>query len=202
MKYIIKGSEPAKFSAWKRRRNNPRYTDRDNPKKIVKEKLSSEQGYLCCYCEGRLLINESHIEHVRPQSSPGVDPLDFSNMACSCLKNSRRGDPLHCGKKKGNWYDPNRFVSPFDPTCERRFVYHANGAMLPMNGDLAAETTIAKLGLNIPKLQALRKAAIDPFLDPNLSDAELVLFAKGYLERDDQGRFNPYWTTIRTLFET
>jgi hypothetical protein len=56
------------------------------------------------------------------------------------------------------------------------------------------------LGLDIPKLKALRQQAIDPFLDPGLTDSEVGQFAAGYLSRDDEGRFGAFWTTIHYLF--
>lgn len=205
MKHIVKGPEPAEFLAWKALASDewsPSYGNLQKPvKAILKNSLSSEQGNLCCYCESRLIKEDSHIEHVRPQHLPEVDALDYSNMACSCLKQTRKGDALHCGVKKGDWFDVEVFVSPFDPTCERRFVFHANGAILPRQGDPAARSTIDELGLDIPKLQSLRASAIEPFLDEALSDEDLVVFLKGYLARDERGSFAPYWTAVRYIFE-
>lgn len=60
--------------------------------------------------------------------------------------------------------------------------------------------TIEKLGLNLNKLKALRKAAIDPFLDEEIDNAQLKVFVNGYLCLDDQQRYNPFWTTIKYLF--
>ena len=60
--------------------------------------------------------------------------------------------------------------------------------------------TIAKLGLNLNKLKALRKAAIDPFLDEEIDNAQLKVFVNGYLCLDDQQRYGVFWTTIKYLF--
>ena len=66
--------------------------------------------------------------------------------------------------------------------------------------DLAAGISIRKLGLDIRKLQALRRQAIDPFLEPGLSEADVSQFAAGYLRKDAEGRFGEFWTTIHYLF--
>jgi hypothetical protein len=42
------------------------------------------------------------------------------------------------------------------------------------------------LGLNLNKLKELRKAAIDPFLDEEIDNAQLKVFVNGYLCLDDQ----------------
>ena len=59
---------------------------------------------------------------------------------------------------------------------------------------------IEKLGLNLNKLKALRKAAIDPFLDEEIDNAQLKVFVNGYLCLDDQQRYGVFWTTIKYLF--
>ncbi len=204
MKHIIKNQEPQEFSAWKAN-SNRQLTFRDlnfehKVKKIVKTALMSEQGRICCYCERRLTKKDSHIEHFRPQSDPAVDSLDYTNMLCSCLQ-PKRGDPLHCGHLKGDWFDAQLLVSPLDPSCEGRFTYTERGKILPADeSDEAARTTIEKLGLNIPKLNDLRRKAIEPFMDETLELQELSQFVTGYLEKDQEGNFGEFWTTIDYLF--
>lgn len=68
------------------------------------------------------------------------------------------------------------------------------------DGDKTSATTITKLGLSIPKLNALRASAIEPFLDNDLSPDEISTFVSGSLQRDVLGRFGEFWTTIRYLF--
>jgi uncharacterized protein (TIGR02646 family) len=204
MKYIIKQPEPQEFTQWKNQANDdwqPSYDDLSGSvKSAVKQALMQEQGYLCCYCEASL-TEDSHIEHLRPQSDPAADPLDFSNMLCSCQNNLKKGEPLHCGNLKGDWYVEALFVSPLDPTCEDRFKFTGDGQIDPvLQNDKAAMTAIEKLGLNIPKIRDLRRNAIEPFLDPNLSSDEFLAFVQGYLQIDAFGKFNPFWTTIKYLF--
>lgn len=205
MKYLNKGKEPEAFTRWKEQAGpewQPSYDDlRGEPKKAVVRALLEEQGELCCYCERRLMPGDFHIEHFRPQSAPGVDPLDFSNMLCSCQNQLKKGEPRHCGNFKGDWFDAQLLISPFAPDCENRFAFLGDGSIKPSSSDdLTAVATIARLGLDIPKLKALRVHAIEPFLDPELSDEDFQHFVASYLDRDPLGRLGEFWTTIRYLF--
>jgi len=205
MKHIRKGAEPPEFSAWKALASQnwqPAYSLLSgNDKQAVKTALMTEQGFLCCYCERRLTDADSHIEHLRPQSMPGVDSLDFNNMLCSCQRELQPGKPRHCGSLKGDWYNEALMVSPLDTGCEGRFAFDGQGEIYAAREeDNGAAETIRRLGLGIPKLNALRWKAIEPFLDPQLSNKEFVDFVQGYLQPDARGMFGEFFTTIRHLF--
>lgn len=205
MKYIEKQHEPEAFANWKTLANDdwqPTYDGLSGEtKKVVKSALMAEQGHICCYCERRLTNEDSHIEHFRPRSDPAVDPLDFGNLLCSCHNQIKKGEPRHCGNLKEDWFDRCLIVSPLDPDCENRFAFTGDGEIKSLaDNDLAASKTIKKLGLDIPKLNALRAKAIEPFLDDLLSHQEMQAFVTGYLDRDEAGRFGEFWTTIRYLF--
>jgi len=205
MKHIVKGNEPLEYTEWKNKANDdwrPTYSALSgDEKKAVLDSLKSEQGYICCYCEGSLVDKYCHIEHLKPQHLDEVDPLDFSNMLCSCQVNIKKGEPINCGNSKNGWYDEALFVSPLDPACETKFKYTFDGRIMPMlDTDLSAITTIDKLQLQIDKLNALRSKAIEPFLDQELSEEDVTNFANGYLEQNNQGRFNQFYTTIKYLF--
>ncbi len=205
MKHITKQGEPRAFADWKALTNEnwqPTYDDlAGEPKNSVKKALMTEQGYICCYCERRLTDDDSHIEHFKPQSDPVVDPLDFGNLLCSCQNQIKKGEPRHCGNLKGDWFDQNLLVSPLDPDCENCFAFTGDGEIKSLvDNDLAAAETIKKLGLDLPKLNAMRAKAIEPFLDEGLSPEEVRAFVSGYLNKDPSGRFGEFWTTIRYLF--
>ncbi len=205
MKHIIKGDEPQEFQDWKALANEdwqPTYQNlRGIEKRAVKNSLMVEQGYICCYCERRLLDNDSHIEHLKPQSDPDVDSLDYGNLVCSCQDQVKKGEPRHCGNLKEDWFDDHLFVSPLDTNCESQFAYTHDGRIqaLPKNNN-AAEQTIKKFGLEIPKLNDLRRKAIEPFLDEELDEADVASFVSGYLKKDSQGKFGEFYTTINFLF--
>lgn len=205
MKHIHKGAAPDSLTRWTALGNEnwqPAYSNMPQDiKKAVKEALMVEQGWLCCYCERHLTDEDSHIEHFHPQSNPEVDPLDFSNMLCSCQSQLKTGQPRHCGHLKEDWFDPDLLVSPLQPGCECHFAFSGIGEIMPAdNDDRAASETIARLGLNIKKLQDMRKNAIEPFLDDRLNAEDVRNFVKGYLDRDETGKFGQFHTTIQYLF--
>ncbi|NDD63354.1 MAG: TIGR02646 family protein [Acidobacteria bacterium] len=205
MKHIVKREEPEAFINWKSLSNDdwqPTFGNLPGEvKNVVRSALMAEQGWICCYCERRLSVEDSHLEHLRPQSDPEVDPLDFGNLLCSCQNQISRGEPRHCGNLKDNWNEPEMMVSPLDPNCESRFAYDGDGFIRPViDDDRCARMTIEKLGLAISKLNDLRASAIKPFLDDDLSPEEFRLFVAGYLARDEADRYGEFWTTIRHLF--
>lgn len=205
MKHITKQEEPQEFLDWKARANDdwqPTYDElRGEEKKAVKDSLMAEQGFLCCYCERRLTDIDSHIEHFRPQNDPNCDPLNYSNLLCSCQNKIAKGAPRHCGNLKNGWFEEPLLVSPLTEECEDRFAYSGDGGILPSDpADEPARITIEKLGLDIRKLCDLRKKAIDPFLDSELSESEFRQFVVGYLQKNNMGMFGEFSTTIRHLF--
>lgn len=211
MKRIIKEAEPAELLAWKNSdseylKGRPKWKRiPSNVKAIVRDNLKSEQGYLCCYCERHMQDNDYHIEHFAPKGIPPYDQrlADYDNLLCSCQFELEKGEPNHCGNSKASWYDPDLLVSPLDPSCEARFRYTYDGQIKPaIDTDIAAETTIIKLQLHIDKLNALRQAAIIPFLDEDLTPEDISDFAEGYLVDKglNGGRFNEFYTTIKFLF--
>src|SRR5271167_624125 len=153
MKYIIKQTEPESFIAWKNSGNEdwqPSYANLQSPQKeIVSDSLLAEQGHICCYCERNLKEGDYHIEHFRPKDIAKFPELqlEYSNLFCSCQVNVKKGDPLHCGNSKENWYE-NDLISPLDPNCEKRFKYTEIGQILPLDeNDQGAKITIEKLNL-------------------------------------------------------
>jgi uncharacterized protein (TIGR02646 family) len=205
MKHVMKQREPVPFTEWKALTNDewqPTYDDLSGEAKAsVKTSLMQEQGFLCCYCERRLTENDSHIEHLQPQRDPAVDPLDYSNLLCSCQNQLKKGEPRHCGNLKGDWYDPALLVSPLNPDCEGRFTFAGDGFITPAEEhDVAARETIVRLGLDISKLNDLRANAIEPFLEKSLTMDEISRFVAGYLSKGPEDRFGEFWTTIKTLF--
>ncbi len=203
MKYIMKGDEPEEFKDWKAQENEnwrPAYENLSGDiKKAVKNSLMAEQGHICCYCERLLIDTDSHIEHLKPQSNPSVDPLDFGNMLCSCQNLLKKGDPRHCGNRKE---DNCLLITPLTNNCGELFTYTHDGEIqATVQGDTAVQQTIKILGLDIAKLNALRKNAIEPFLDEDLDPDDVARFVSGYLKKDAQGKFSEFWTTINCLFE-
>lgn len=204
MKRIIKGEEPREFSTWENQTNDEWQANWDDfageVKQTVHHALLKEQGCICCYCNRRISDNNSHIEHLQPQSSsPPELALDYRNLLASCQRDLERREPRHCGTLKKNWYDENLMISPLQEACESRFRFTADGEIHPANGDdIAASTTILKLGLDIKKLTALRRGAIEGILDniEDLNDLEFQTLIDGFQQKDSQGRFAEFCMAV------
>ena len=120
--------------------------------------------------------------------------LDYDNLLCSCVREQSPGEPDHCGHRKGSWFDEQLLISPLQENCETTFKFTANGEIHPRSGsDVAAATTIGRLALDLPKLIALRAAAVDALHDLPASDVERVLV------RGQDGRFPEFYTTIKDV---
>ena len=196
MKPIVKNSEPQQFSKWKAQGGASRRWDdvRGRIKTVVQRALMDEQGHICCYCESLITATSSHVEHFRPRSQFRSRELDYRNLHCSCLRDPVRGEPIHCGHKKGNWFDRQLLVSPLQKNCDRRFTFSPNGEIRPRrSNDLAAAMTIKRLGLDLPKLQRGRAAAVRA--RRRLPRTQI----KAALVKDRNGRFPPYFTTIEDV---
>jgi len=182
MKRVIKGAEPASFTDWKGSANDnwsPTYPTLQNPqKRELLEALLLEQGSFCCYCGRDIDTSTSHIEHFRPQENFEAFALDYQNLHASCLRETKPGNPLHCGHRKGSWFDEMRHISPMAEDCELRFRYLRTGEVQPAaTEDLPAATTIEVLALNIPYLNNRRQNTLSRLFDDdflmNASDADL-----------------------------
>jgi len=182
MRYIQKNNtEPASFTRWKGKASadwEPTFENMNSAvKKDIKSALKKEQLGLCCYCESKLRDDYSHIEHFRPQETYKWLSLDYGNMLCSCQSNLKKGDPIHCGNAKDNWFDESLTISPLSRDCASHFRYTGDGHVYPADEhDSAAIATIEHLKLDIRKLVDSRQEVINAFLDPKISDAEFKRF--------------------------
>src|SRR5690606_41685479 len=71
-----------------------------------------------------------------------------------------RSEAKYCGHARGDWYEEMMFVHPLDVRCESAFVFSELGEVAPAAGELeaAAQETIARLGLNDPRLVTRRRS--------------------------------------------
>ncbi|XXY47411.1 retron system putative HNH endonuclease [Sorangium sp. So ce269] len=164
-----RGPEPPELMAFKAAANadwTPRYRDLD--KKPIRAALAREQGYLCGYCESRVgeRDGDCHIEHVEPQSVNPARALDYTNMLASCQGSDAQPPvPTHCGGARGN---EHLAVTPFMEDCGAFFIYGSDGrieaASEPAKHEVAKQT-IRVLCLDIGRLKAARRAAIEGALE-------------------------------------
>ena len=121
MRYIQKQPTPQFFiddtqglDTWKS------YGKRGEKRRLKAHILENEQFHLCVYCEGRVEVDASHLEHIKPKASHMYPELMFAyaNLAVSCNGTLFNADDdnksRHCGHKKDSEYDQDNFI---DPTC-------------------------------------------------------------------------------------
>ncbi len=181
MKHIIKKPEPESFLNWKYtdvkvRRGNAKWSrlsgaKRASIKQELLESLCKEQGYICCYCESKLIKkpcgqNDFHIEHIISQNEAFKNNrpeliFDYNNLLCSCQCNQSEDEDHQCGMSKGNWHSDD-MVTPLQSDCETRFRYTKFGKIKPLDkDDKGAQETIEKLNLNAPILVSFRLALMN-----------------------------------------
>ncbi|MHC8356208.1 retron system putative HNH endonuclease [Pseudomonas sp. LB3P81] len=165
MKRVLKGTEPASFTEWKNSANDewtPTYSTLQNPqKRDLHDSLLQEQGFFCCYCGREIEATNSHIEHFRPQEHYEELALEYHNLHTSCLRETKPGNPLHCGHRKGNWFDEAQHISPMDERSELRFRYLQTGEIQPAESDdTPASKMIDVLALDIAYLNNRRERVI------------------------------------------
>lgn len=170
MKRVLKGTEPASFTEWKNSANDewtPTYPTLQNPqKRDLHNNLLTEQGFFCCYCGREIEASNSHIEHFKPQEHFEELALEYQNLHASCLRETKPGNPLHCGHRKGNWFDEALHISPMDERCELRFRYLRTGEIQPTDSeDLPASKMIEVLALDIAYLNNRRQNTIRRLFD-------------------------------------
>lgn len=193
MKHTVKGGARNEFEVWKQGGWTPGYTDLQNPEKtLLHAALIQEQGGVCCYCGRSVSQADSHIEHFRPQESRPDLALDYGNLHASCIRETKLGNPLHCGHYKGNGFDEAQHISPLDPDCEVRFLYTREGAIEPAcSDDAGAQYMMDLLNLDCAFLNNRRKSALTQVFDPSfistVTASELRALAQAYRQRDSAG---------------
>jgi uncharacterized protein (TIGR02646 family) len=168
MRQIAISPEPSELATW--RLNTPGVGYSQVPSKLrelLKESLLKDQRGLCAYTGIRIEAENSHVEHLIPQTHcKDNQDIQYSNMV-ACYPAPDQGCQFGA-KKKDCWPDSSQtvlFVSPRSNGCEARFQFDEQGRISPASvTDNAAGETIEKLGLGDNYLVALRKTAIKAVL--------------------------------------
>jgi uncharacterized protein (TIGR02646 family) len=203
MRTIHKGTEPPSFTEWKALANEnwqPNYGNlQTQVRRGLHEALVKEQHGICCYCEGKITVGNSHVEHQMPQASDEGRhrTVDYSNLLASCLLGSATGVELHCGRERGNWNTPD-YISPLEADCASHFVFLEDGQIKPIQAsDTRAVETIRHLGLNKRVLQVQRQDALDGlFGNQDLEAHEIRQLAAVASTPDSSGNFDPGFPTM------
>jgi uncharacterized protein (TIGR02646 family) len=207
MRRIAKNHELRAFTEWKAQGNPnwvPTYDNLQNPEKNqLHSALLSEQGFTCCYCGREIDLMSSHIEHFRPQTRYQSLALNYDNLIVSCIRETRPGNPLHCGHLKGDWFDETRAVSPLQHDVESQFSYLLTGDVMGRSG--AAAEMISVLGLNISFLKSRRSQALQAVFDPDFiavaSEVDLLKIANSFRQLGNEGRLGSFFQAIARFAE-
>jgi uncharacterized protein (TIGR02646 family) len=162
MKYIKKSIEPQILSDFKNNYKNIHGVDAiykeitPDIRIKVRSALLEEQYSICCYCMNQITVNNSHIEHIKPQEKFLSESLNYNNLLASCNGIQDRNE--NCGHKKNNWYDANNFLTPLNSDCEKIFTYNITGEMDATSNN--GKITINMLDLNSYLLVRARRKAI------------------------------------------
>lgn len=213
MKYIAKVKPPHSYTAWRKRvrgtQDEHYHRGLKNPLKAeLHQALLHEQGYLCAYTMKRINRDDSHIEHIKPESvcraeRVGSD-LDYDNLV-ACFP--REGMPRryrYGAQERDDWWENNGkdFVSPLHKNCETRFRFDSEGNIMWVKNCVAAETTVKKLQLDHPSLTEDRGLVITEFLfgrdrSTPLSEAEANRAVKIICAKNKHGKFHQFCVAIR-----
>lgn len=166
-----------------------------------KEKLLIDQGYICCYCNNRVELKKSSVEHLITIDSDKSLVAEYENLLIAC--NGGRdekftfGDsyPLYCDASRNN---QNLDFTPLDIDCWLSFKYSiSNGEISGMNQK--AINLIKTLNLDCTTLRSFRLNAFEILFDDDqqlldLHDLEKIWDC--YWEKDCNGRHEPYFYPI------
>lgn len=220
MIYIQKETEPKEITNWKKA--NPKKGYKQLPsseKRILRNSLLHEQGYICCFCGcsiGRLDSHSTVIQciikkkkshnvrnaHIVPQSVNSSLSLDYNNICASC--NSAIHGERHCDLAQENKTLP---ITPLQLNCAEFFSYKIDGTIVPNKNKTKSEQdnaqeTIDILNLNSAFLKAERENIIKNFSSRYdlLSDEDKKKALQNISKKDSAGAYTPYFFVPLILF--
>ena len=232
MKYIIKTSAPDEFEKWKSRKKLTKdnllkksqlskeqaetwgtFTKKTAVKNAVKQSLLDEQGFICCYCQQRVELDENTtIEHFVARENDPTMMFDYDNIFACCdggqkQRTEQKIDviPKYCGHAKAN---QTVAINPLNAGCETHFSYSFNPDSLEVSIEGLSENgqdTIEKLNLDTPKLRILRGESIAGFIFDDdgdyisLEDADIL--ASKIKTRKENNQFEPFCVVLEYVLK-
>jgi uncharacterized protein (TIGR02646 family) len=151
-------------------------------------------------------LENSHIEHFRPQHGYPRLELSYENLFASCLRALKPGLPLHCGHAKADDFDEDNHLSPLEAACESRFMYTQLGAILPADpSDARAKYMASLLAIDTPFLRDARAAVLNSVLDADFlataSAQELQQLRDAFRHHDDEGKLPEFGHVVARYAE-
>lgn len=149
---ITKCDEPEFFAVFKKKNKPKNWADlapvTSELRKYIMENEQTVAGInLCTYCEQKVTLESSHIDHVKPkdESRKYAKLFDcYENLTVSCLSNKS------CGQKKDNDYT-DEFINPIEENPSEFMTYEVTTGKIVAIDDSKrsrVDRTCAMLGLN------------------------------------------------------
>ena len=204
MRQILKTKEPISLSTYRSSiskvdlANLEKFDDSSsNVKDDLRNKLLEEQGYICCYCMGRIDFRTSKIEHFKPRSLFRSEQLDYSNLFIACYGGQGRNEnEQHCDTKKANKL--LKSISLLQK-IESNISYKKDGSIFSQNKAIDKELNDT-LNLNYINLKNNREAVLYQVLleleKNKWSTSNLKNNLKKYQTENSKGKYRPYCEMI------
>lgn len=198
MRKIVKEQEP---SAWTAFRTTPGVTKYQRIPELA-EALLNEQKYVCAYCETRISLEKSRIEHIKARSIHPNLQLDYTNMVICCEGGTKNGG-IHCDNAKGN---KEVSFDLFGDALFESISYSTRGEIKSSNSDWSREINDV-LNLNAPLICINREQASTAVLSNlrGLNPTEKRRAIKAYKDKikqgDAEGKYPPYGSYILYMLE-
>jgi len=167
-------------------------------KRVLKEYLlENEQNYLCGYCEAKVTLDNSHVEHIKPKSIDHDNlTFDYHNLLVSCngICFSGSNKPITCGHRKANKFDENKFLNPVKQIDIRDYFIYTNNFYIGSStlDEEKSKYTMDLLELNSfnNNLPQAREDAYNEFIKSVKSNAkktgrDIIEIVKIILNRED-----------------
>lgn len=157
--------EPKAWRAW--RRANPDASTWEElsveAHEAARQRLSRNQGGLCCYCYGVLVEGHTRTEHIRPRHLEDVDIFEFANLALACDGGERAERAPHCDRSKGGQQlaGIHPYTAPVPLHARLRNSSSERGGEGRLQAEEGYEADVYELlNLNEPMLCRARQAAL------------------------------------------
>lgn len=161
MRRIRKGQEPKSWSEY--RLSTPGADFDGAPKADLRKALLDEQGYVCCYCMGRIDESTTRIEHRRPRQKYPKEQFDYRNLLAACPGGEGQDSELHhCDKHKHN---EEITLDPADPNkdIEGKIRYRDASGEIDSDDPQIRHDLVETLRLNLEHLKKARQEVLDGF---------------------------------------
>ncbi len=198
MMRIRKRKEPKSWAEY--RLSTPHATFDDAPKEEIRRRLVEEQGYICCYCMGRILDDATtRIEHRRPRSNYKDEQFEYRNLLAACSGGEGRDvEWHHCDKHKRN---NEVSVDPANPQkdIENLVCYRDASGEIDADDPQIRRDLVETLRLNLDHLKKARRSVLDGFKQgfdrKHKGDWSLEVIEremKKWAEISPSGKLHPY----------